>query len=429
MADILAQLAKHGVVPTRESRALTEYAFAKPGVRPASNVAYQSQEVLLVLPHLQLPGPSWGTFYEVEYPDGPWATLYVRPDSLSTHRERFPDIRPTNWMLRDGHVTMLVPLDGRIPMDVLRQFVDDAYDIVIGKLSESDRLMLELGQEPLDDEQLLDRLIDHNEMQPDRAAIRGLARPALHLATRKVAEGKIGLGASKIGGRPDLPKGTEWPRYEDGQPLAFMGQINLADVAQKGSPFPNLPSSGLLSIFSVWGWVQEDDHDPQAPRPTTTNGSQPGWTSISYFPARLELQRKTAPRGLHRFQSCTVDLRPMLSLPTDHNEPSVRELRWDEDKTDRLIDLAMCLDELRRTASTRSERATVPRHQLGGYARFQQEYRPEVDRLGLTMLLQFGCDPHAEMTWGDDGDLIFYCDREALERGEIKDVWGDCQSS
>ena len=55
------------------------------------------------------------------------------------------------------------------------------------------------------------------------------------------------VGATKLGGRPDLPPGTAWPAHE-ARPLAFLAQIRLADVA----PFDDggmLPRDGLLSFF------------------------------------------------------------------------------------------------------------------------------------------------------------------------------------
>ncbi len=55
------------------------------------------------------------------------------------------------------------------------------------------------------------------------------------------------IGASKLGGRPDAPKGFAWPAY-DGRPLSFVAQVNLPDV----SPLDEdrlLPPTGLLSFF------------------------------------------------------------------------------------------------------------------------------------------------------------------------------------
>ena len=62
--------------------------------------------------------------------------------------------------------------------------------------------------------------------------------------------------ASKIGGKPDVPKDFKWPVYEGKdfedirkeRPLSFIIQINLKDVA----PYDKeelLPKQGILSFF------------------------------------------------------------------------------------------------------------------------------------------------------------------------------------
>lgn len=44
----------------------------------------------------------------------------------------------------------------------------------------------------------------------DADILAGLSRPAARLAADAASD--VALGASKIGGRPDLPAGVEWPR-------------------------------------------------------------------------------------------------------------------------------------------------------------------------------------------------------------------------
>ncbi|GAB4146009.1 MAG: hypothetical protein OHK0017_06240 [Patescibacteria group bacterium] len=63
------------------------------------------------------------------------------------------------------------------------------------------------------------------------------------------SQAKVGI-FSKIGGKPDLPVGFEWP-VENDRPLAFFAQINLADVHQISHPKAEieLPVTGVISIF------------------------------------------------------------------------------------------------------------------------------------------------------------------------------------
>jgi uncharacterized protein YwqG len=144
----------------------------------------------------------------------------------------------------------------------------------------------------------------------DAEALVAHARPAVWLETCKVdEEGGIPLGATKLGGCPDLPKGHVWPvrsplqnaakraqhyRETAGQadriwswatpeqrerfrlnalaralaveselPLPFVGQINLAEMWACGPLDPDFPRYGLLSLFydvseQPWGYDPRD---------------------------------------------------------------------------------------------------------------------------------------------------------------------------
>jgi uncharacterized protein YwqG len=53
--------------------------------------------------------------------------------------------------------------------------------------------------------------------------------PSIRLRTHAVDELTLPLGASKIGGAPELPPDAAWPDA-NGQPLPFVAQINLASL-------------------------------------------------------------------------------------------------------------------------------------------------------------------------------------------------------
>lgn len=84
-----------------------------------------------------------------------------------------------------------------------------------------------------------------------------LTRPGIVVTCKPVVEAKLRVGASRMGGRPDLPNDVSWPtltRQKGKQsvvlPLAFLGQIALSDVA-KHDHEKLLPKSGLLTFFSL----------------------------------------------------------------------------------------------------------------------------------------------------------------------------------
>lgn len=68
-----------------------------------------------------------------------------------------------------------------------------------------------------------------------------------HDAAARDSTVEIPVGASHIGGLPDLPPGVAWPRIE-GAALSFLAQIRLADLADLPGA-EELPQSGLLSFF------------------------------------------------------------------------------------------------------------------------------------------------------------------------------------
>ena len=82
-----------------------------------------------------------------------------------------------------------------------------------------------------------------------------LARPALELMPA-LAEKELPVGASKFGGKPDLPTGVTWPEYDD-KLHTFIGQINLAEIAgtqaARGSAKDRFWSRFLCSMtMSKW---------------------------------------------------------------------------------------------------------------------------------------------------------------------------------
>lgn len=161
-----------------------------------------------------------------------------------------------------------------------------------------------------------DLVLSMNETGLDQEIISVLAaqaRPALLLRTSQSEEDSISLGASKIGGRPDLPPNMAWPvrppypdahkraaHYrkeadrllaeskkpaawmtpEEGQrfsleyrkkadviesefPLAFFGQFNLSDLSREAGFDAIFPSNGRLLLFYDF-WEQPEEFTPEA---------------------------------------------------------------------------------------------------------------------------------------------------------------------
>jgi uncharacterized protein YwqG len=100
----------------------------------------------------------------------------------------------------------------------------------------------------------LDSLAEHAERLV-------LLMPAIRITPTTVDESQLPIGASKIGGHPDLPPEIAWP-MRDGMPLGFLAQFDLMEVARYDVDGV-LPPSGMLSFFydfatAPWGLYPED---------------------------------------------------------------------------------------------------------------------------------------------------------------------------
>jgi uncharacterized protein (TIGR02996 family) len=111
-----------------------------------------------------------------------------------------------------------------------------------------------------------------------------LARPVITYKREAASERSLLVGASRIGGCPDLPPETEWPEYE-GEPLGFLAQINFAEL--QPSPIAReLPSTGVMSLFCL----HDKDRD--------TEDFLPGTYRVLYSSNPTQLQRRAFPDEL-----------------------------------------------------------------------------------------------------------------------------------
>lgn len=114
------------------------------------------------------------------------------------------------------------------------------------------------------------------------------------------------VGRTKLGGRPDLPKSTRWPRA-DGRPMTFLAQVALADVAPHDAT-ASLPAEGHMAVFG----------DLDGPEMATAR--------VLYF-GTGELVRPTPPRGAPPELDGAVALDPEPELtPCPTESESVRRL-------------------------------------------------------------------------------------------------------
>ncbi len=210
------------------------------------------------------------------------------------------------------------------------------------------------------------------------------------------ADAELPLGATRLGGRPDLPPGAPWPTFE-GRPMAFLAQIDLGDVGpldERGL----LPRAGLLSFFCA----------------SADLGRQGGW-HVSFTDAGSSLSQAELP----------------VELPA-HDRFAAVGL-----SAERELSLAPC-------ESSRVERLGVSREEVVAYCEALEDERPIHRMLGhpaivqsdprdedpdRCLLLQVDSDDAAGMMWGDVGRLYFWMRPDDLEARRFEACWLDFQSS
>lgn len=129
----------------------------------------------------------------------------------------------------------------------------------------------------------LREMLNRHGLQRFEPALLRHARQCLRLHTLG-EDAPQPLGASRLGGAPDLPPSLPYPCLEDGSHLLFMGQIHLDAIADQQTW---LPRSGLLYFFM--------------------QGQQAGdAVRVIHAPAAQTLQRYVWPEGM-RFSDTDID--------------------------------------------------------------------------------------------------------------------------
>lgn len=279
----------------------------------------------------------------------------------------------------------------------------------------------------------LDALIAQHDLEAHRDAILRHALPAVHIET---TTGEPPLGASKLGGQPDVPPGFAWPRVPatpdwpawGSTPLAFLAQFRLADVAAHNAE-DALPHTGMLYLF------YEANEQPWGSRPVDRGG----WR-VLYAENAGNATPAPSPDDLtERFPARAVRFIPTPTL-----------LPWEYDEFVRAFG-DMSGAEIARYHPLRVDLDSRhgPMHQLLGYPHVLQtdmrgecqlaahglnagtpeDYRtPEAIALrpgaaNWRLLVQLDSDDRLGMVWGDYGHVYFWIEQERLARRDFSNVW------
>jgi uncharacterized protein DUF1963 len=210
------------------------------------------------------------------------------------------------------------------------------------------------------------------------------ARPAISIRSCLPPK-RIPVGASRLGGRPDLPKEKEWPSHR-GLPMTFLAQLRC-DELRAALPERDIPSNGLLVVFA-----SIDPEDGNADK-----------AHVEVVPT-VGLKRRPWPKGLPdelRYSPSFAVAEPVMSHPDWH-----------------------ILRDASSAAAVERFRGLVgvpgPEHRLFGHPTTIQDSEPPS---GYELLMQFDGDALLEASFADGGRLHFWWPVGSSLSGVI----GDCE--
>jgi len=220
-------------------------------------------------------------------------------------------------------------------------------------------------------------------------ALQPLMRSAIAVVPREVTAKDRGVGASRIGGTPDLPAGLPWPADGEGS-LPFVAQLDLEALA----PFDverMLPHDGLLLFFCGWG--------------------QDGDRGAVLHVKKSDLEPRVAPDDVETERAFGIGFEMRVELP-----PWSSPLVAIEKLQASIVSMAVA-DHIRYAKLYAGAQAEWEDrwHGLLGHTRAMEDaVRPDE-----VLLLRLFDDGTIEHPFNEAAVLYFVIDREALARGDF----------
>lgn len=260
--------------------------------------------------------------------------------------------------------------------------------------------------------------------------IDALARFAVRLNTTAVDEANVPVGASKLGGLPDLPPGLAWPEWK-GVPQSFIAQIRLEDL-HDFNVAKALPQQGMLWFFYD-AQQQTYGEDPQ---------DKGGW-SVLYNADITKLQRATVPAELPasgQFHACSIRYTSEITL-AQQPELDIPNFDWSTEEQHQY-------EQLLSTFPDSGDHTAMHNRLLGNPDTLQDDMRSQCQLMshGVTdpqdpraaamlkdakkwhLLLQVDSDEHAGMRWASSGMLYYWIQWTDLMACHFENTWLALQS-
>jgi uncharacterized protein YwqG len=225
------------------------------------------------------------------------------------------------------------------------------------------------------------------------------APPTDREVVRFELDGTAGPTQSKVGGEPYLHSSVAYPLSPAGAPLAFLAQINFAEVPH----MEGYPKDGILSFFFD---SSHELYGLDLDRPTSQRGFR-----VLYIPA-AEISRGAAPT----LSPPAPDFSPL--------DPKTRNVKMHFRKDSESISSS----DYRCPRTSHDRQPEGSGHKIGGFPYFvQSDPREALANAGEAYELLFQLDTDSkegrfDIMWGDAGIGNFFITPSALARLDFSGV-------
>ena len=243
------------------------------------------------------------------------------------------------------------------------------------------------------DASVLRKRFEQSKLSEHVSYFERLVRPAIDV---EVFDSDIVLGASKLGGAPDLPEDSRWPVSEHG-PYRFLAQIDCRDLPDVGA---GLPTAGLLSLFV--GESADGEFFWQ----------DPGFVRAELIPDGTRLVSMPAPEAVARGEARTIRFRAAIDIPQDEEQAS----DWPFD--DMNYEFGEEYTRIRKSLH-------LGTHYLLGYPSHCSLAYDPTPGPAWTSLLNLASDDELNWDWHDGDYLMAFIERDRLARGDFSNVASD----
>jgi uncharacterized protein YwqG len=257
-----------------------------------------------------------------------------------------------------------------------------------------------------------------------------VAKDSIRLISKIAGEYDLSIGASRIGGEPDVSSNFKWPERND-VPQSFIAQIYLEDVHQYDT-HGILPSHGMLWFF--YDAKQE------------TYGADPvdrgGW-SVIFSDDYAGIERRAGPANLpaeSQLKACTVSFASEITL-SQNPKLEIPGFDWTDDEVQKY-------ETLLSTFPNADDHSAVHHQLLGNPQTIQDDMRLECQFAShgikdinepraaeiskganeWQLLLQIDSDESIGVSWGSSGMIYFWITESDLKAHKFEQSWLVLQS-